>query len=236
MEFRQLIREIRDLNVYTSEQWVEYLGCFEDEGLGRFLDGSLVNRYGLLVERIVSGAGAPPVAANPALPGLIRPEGLASRRQDGGGTIGMVSGCFDLLHLGHVRGMRYAKEFLNEHGRGELYALTMTDENIRAKKGSGRPIMNLGERLTMMAAVRYVDRVAVLLQPNCLVAIRALRPDYFFKSKADRRQGIVSEEMRLVESLGGAVVLFPEAECPGKSTTQVIESIRAGKGNVPYGK
>jgi D-beta-D-heptose 7-phosphate kinase/D-beta-D-heptose 1-phosphate adenosyltransferase len=111
----------------------------------------------------------------------------------------------------------------------------MGDDDIRSKKGADRPIMNLKERLAMMAAVRFVDHVAVLSQPNCLAAIEALRPDYFFKSLADRTRRIVLEEMKLVESLGGRVVLFPEDEPPPTSTTRIIDVIRGRSGGVPYG-
>ncbi len=225
VDIAALIRAIRDLRSYTDAEWREWLGYFSIDVNQAALADQTQGQGPDLLSRIITRKGIVTGNTRPDLPKLVPSDRLPTFRARGQCKIGMVSGCFDLLHLGHLRGMRYAKRFLADLG-GDLFAVTQADQDIRAKKGSDRPIMNLAERLTLLSAVRYVDHVAVLTQPNCLAVIRTLKPDYYFKSKADRAQAVVVEEMELVESLGGQVVLFPDEESRWKGTTRIIEELR----------
>jgi len=224
---RTLIAEIGKLGAYTPEEWREYLGYFEDaEGLRAALPYNPGDPGGELVRRICSGTGADPARPDSAAsPKLVTAERLAGKLRHGI-TLGVVSGCFDLLHLGHVRGMVQASDHLAGRPNPKLCAMTLSDENIRAKKGPSRPVMNLAERVQMIAGVRCIDYVVPLDEPNCLAALRRLRPDCFFKSSADTIQGIVQEEIELVRSLGASVPFFPQRETEGRSTTRLIEAVQ----------
>jgi len=222
----ELVRAIRDLGAYTPKQWEEYLGFFDDgDGLCAYLAECPGPRPNHLLHRILSGSGARPARPDRSLPKVVAP-GFFDRGTRAGMTLGVVSGCFDLLHLGHAWGMRYAKEFIAGRPNPRLCAMTLSDEHIKAKKGPGRPIMDLAERLAMITAVKFVDYAIPLEQPNCLATLDELRPDYFFKSTADHAQGIVLEEMNLVRSHGGTVVYFPGGDPEGKSTSMMIEVVR----------
>jgi D-beta-D-heptose 7-phosphate kinase/D-beta-D-heptose 1-phosphate adenosyltransferase len=155
---------------------------------------------------------------------MLRAEMLAAPGRYRGTTLGVVSGAFDLLHLGHIRGIAFARSFLEQRPNPKLCAMTLSDEHIRAKKGPGRPILNLSERLDMLSHIRHVDYVLSLEAPDCLSALGQLRPDFFFKDAGDRAQSIVGQEMELVESVGGKVVLFPESTRV-TSTSELVETI-----------
>jgi len=225
MKTEDIIRDIHHLDIYTQEQFTEYLGYFrqKNELLGylRWPESSRNE----IDRRIRSNAGANPV--NPGyLSETVTSAHLFVERQRGSAVLGVVSGCFDLLHLGHIRSMAYAKQFLSQYTNPLLAALTLSDENIRAKKGNNRPVLELNERLGMICSVECVDYVIPLEQSNCLTVLDELKPDYFFKTGTDRVQGIVRQEMELVESYGGKVEVFPSSLFSGiKSTTEIIGSV-----------
>ncbi|MBU1604855.1 MAG: hypothetical protein KJ583_06085 [Nanoarchaeota archaeon] len=225
MRAREIIRDIKHLGVYSPEQFVEYLSYFrQKEGISRYLQqASAADNE--IERRIQSRAGATPVESDYGLSERItRASSLTDLRDST--TLGIVSGCFDLLHLGHIRGMAYAKQYLGQYPNPLLVALTLSDTNIRAKKGESRPVLNINERLDMICNVECADYVIPLEEPNCLFVLEELRPDYFFKANADRSQDIVRREMELVESYGGKVEVFPPRPTAGvKSTTKMIESV-----------
>jgi bifunctional ADP-heptose synthase (sugar kinase/adenylyltransferase) len=225
MKAREIIKDIKGLGVYSPEQFAEYLGYFrQTDSLSTYLQQA-PNTANEIERRIQSQAGATPVEPDYSLSERVaRAVSLSGLRDSA--TFGIVSGCFDLLHLGHIRGMAYAKQYLSQYPNPLLVALTLSDANIRAKKGESRPVLNINERLDMICNVGCVDYVIPLEEPNCLSVLEELRPDYFFKANADRSQDIVRREMELVEAHDGEVVVFPPRPDSGvKSTTKMIESV-----------
>jgi bifunctional ADP-heptose synthase (sugar kinase/adenylyltransferase) len=225
MNTREIIRDIQGLSVYSSELFAEYLGYFrQKDNLATYLQQG-VSVDNEIERRIKSRAGAIPLEPDYSLSERVaRAVSLSALRDSA--TFGIVSGCFDLLHLGHIRGMAYAKQYLSQYPNPLLVALTLSDANIRTKKGESRPVLDINERLDMICNVECVDYVIPLEDPNCLSVLEELRPDYFFKANADRSQDIVRREMELVESHGGKVVVFPPRPNAGvKSTTKLIESV-----------
>lgn len=225
MKAKEIICEIRNLGIYTPEQFAEYLGYFrQKETLLKDLqhDSTADNK---IERRIQSKIGANPVEPDYSLSDkIISGHALTALRESA--TVGIVSGCFDLLHLGHIRSFTYAKEFLSQYPNPLLVALTLSDVHITAKKGESRPVLQVNERLDMICSVACVDYVVLLEQPNCLAILEELRPDYFFKANADRSQDIVRQEIEFVESYGGKVEVFPpRPSAVVKSTTQMIESV-----------
>src|SRR5580658_2733752 len=89
-----------------------------------------------------------------------------------GEAITLANGCFDLLHVGHVRYLRSAKEL-----GGRLIVAINSDESVRALKGEGRPLMPAEERAEILAALADVDAVVIFPEPNVRELIREIRPD-----------------------------------------------------------
>ncbi|MBS3134027.1 hypothetical protein J4214_02235 [Candidatus Woesearchaeota archaeon] len=225
MEAREIIRDIKNLDVYSPEQFAEYLGYFrQNDGLLRYLQQTS-NADNEIERRIQSGSGTIPIEPDYRLSEKVtRIHALNTERESA--VLGIVSGCFDLLHLGHIWGMTYAKQFLSQYPNPLLVALTLSDANIRTKKGKSRPVLNINERLDMICNVECVDYVIPLEEPNCLVVLEELKPDYFFKANTDRSQEIVRQEMKLVESYNGKIEVFPpRPDAEIKSTTKIIGSI-----------
>ena len=236
MEIRELLLEIRNLDLYSPGEWEDYVRAFDHgQELDQFLpEGSRCASR--LLDRIKAARGADAVEPDYALsPKLVRAKMLAAPKLRHGITLGVVSGCFDLLHLGHIRGISYARSFLGQYPNHKLCAMMLSDENVRAKKGPSRPILNLNERLIMLCHVRYIDYVIPLEEPDCLSALSQLRPDYFFKGAVDRSQSIVDREIDLVKAYGGTVAFFPSESVRGASTTELVETIlrEGAEGNDP---
>lgn len=226
MKAREIIRDIKSLGVYTPEQFAEYLRYFrQKDELLKYLQ-QVTTAQNEIERRIQNRIGAVPTNPDYSLSERVIKVHLLNESQRESVTLGIVSGCFDLLHLGHIRGMVYAKQFLSQYPNPLLVALTLSDANIRAKKGETRPVLNVNERLDMICSLECVDYVIPLEEPNCLTVLGELRPDYFFKVNADRSQEIVKQEMELVESYGGEVVAFPpRPDDRAKSTTELVESV-----------
>jgi rfaE bifunctional protein nucleotidyltransferase chain/domain len=110
-----------------------------------------------------------------------------------------TNGCFDLLHIGHVRSLEQARRL----GDRLLVAIN-TDASVRALKGSGRPLVPLRQRMEVVAALECVDWVIQFREPTPLSAIQALRPDVLAKGGDWPLPHIVGRAQ--VESWGGRVV------------------------------
>jgi D-beta-D-heptose 7-phosphate kinase/D-beta-D-heptose 1-phosphate adenosyltransferase len=159
--------------------------------------------------------GAAPISIEPALR-------LAARVRERGGTVVATGGCFDLLHVGHVRTLEAARAF------GDcLVVLLNGDRSVRALKGSDRPLVGELERAAMLKALGCVDEVAIFDEPTPLEALRLLRPDVWAKGGD---YGIDElPEARELPGWGGRVAILPYVE--GRSTTKLIEEVgeRAGR-------
>jgi D-glycero-beta-D-manno-heptose 1-phosphate adenylyltransferase len=89
-----------------------------------------------------------------------------------GESITLANGCFDLLHVGHVRYLRGAKAL-----GGRLIVAINSDESVRALKGEGRPLMPAEERAEILSALADVDAVVIFPEPDVRALIREIRPD-----------------------------------------------------------
>ncbi len=233
MRLNELLLEIKKFDVYSPEAWEEYISCFvNNKELRRYIEhhSGTYQPYEdpakSLIPRIRRGRGADPADVDSSLaPKVVTIDDLSDPEVRTEITLGIVSGSFDLLHLGHVRYMLYAKKYLKDYHNPKLCALTLSDEHIRAKKGERTPIMNINERLKMICGVECIDYAIALEEPNCLVALGALRPEYFFKAQKDRADGIVNQETLLVESYGGSVIISPPGPPGGQSTGQIIQKV-----------
>jgi D-beta-D-heptose 7-phosphate kinase/D-beta-D-heptose 1-phosphate adenosyltransferase len=127
-----------------------------------------------------------------------------------------TNGCFDILHLGHVKFLDFARS------QGDVLVVGLnSDRSVRAIKGLRRPIMPQGERAGLLAALESVDYVTMFEEPTPARLIRQVSPDVLVKGVDWRDKGVVGREF--VEARGGKVVLAPLVE--GKSTTRLVETI-----------
>jgi rfaE bifunctional protein nucleotidyltransferase chain/domain len=129
-----------------------------------------------------------------------------------------TNGCFDILHIGHVRYLQSARAL----GDALLVAIN-SDRSVRELKGALRPIMNERERAEMLAALAAVDYVVVFddISPRSLIA--EVLPDILVKGGDYQLDEIHGREE--VEAAGGRVMALPFIE--GASTTSIIERIKA---------
>lgn len=228
MNLTDWLSEIKNLDAYLPAEWQEYVGYFAQAQPAECENQQQPAQppSKSLAERIKCRKGAAPATPNMAIsPKIVNADYLCGPELRSGITLGVVSGCYDLLHLGHVRSMFYAKKFLGFFPHPRLCALTLSDETIRDKKGAARPILDLNERLEMLCGVACVDYVIPLKEPNCLKVLEKTKPDYFFKATSDDMQGIVKMEVDLVESHNGAVVYFYGLQHRRMSTSSLIDMV-----------
>ena len=142
----------------------------------------------------------------------------AERRRSAGERIVLTNGCFDLLHPGHVDGLRRARVL------GDCLVVALNgDASVRRLKGRGRPIVPFVERRELLLALRWVDLAIGFDEDTPLDLIRALRPDVWVKG-ADWR-GVETPEAAAVREGGGEIVYLDLVA--GYSTTTLVERIRA---------
>jgi rfaE bifunctional protein nucleotidyltransferase chain/domain len=125
---------------------------------------------------------------------------MAKRWRAQGEKIILTNGCFDLLHVGHVRYLRGAKEL-----GGKVVVAVNSDESARALKGEGRPHAPQQERAELLAALQDVDAVVIFPEKDVTAIIRELRPDVHAKG-TDYTEASVPEGA-LVRELGGRVAI-----------------------------
>jgi D-beta-D-heptose 7-phosphate kinase/D-beta-D-heptose 1-phosphate adenosyltransferase len=140
---------------------------------------------------------------------------LAVRRSQGKVVV-FTNGCFDLLHVGHVKYLQAARKL------GDLLVLGLnSDASIRRLKGPKRPLIGEVERAHILAALDCIDYVVLFDEDTPLELIRSLRPDILVKGADYTPDGVVGKN--LVESWGGRVELIQFVD--GKSTTSIIDKI-----------
>ncbi len=229
MRVPDILHEFGELGIYSTAEWNEYVSFFEIEPSEAGETRQNTPGGGEIASRIIAGRGAqidrPDFALSPKIQTAESLSAADIRRKV---WIGCVSGAFDLLHLGHLRYFKSAAEYLKPR-KAALVAMTLSDFHIRSKKGKARPVLSIDERTQMLAAVGAVDYVVPLDTANCLGAIEALRPEWFFKSDEDLSQPIVRQEIGLVRSFGGQVVSLASEKIRVRSTTSIIESLRRSR-------
>jgi rfaE bifunctional protein nucleotidyltransferase chain/domain len=139
---------------------------------------------------------------------------VADWRRDGD-SITLANGCFDLLHVGHVRYLHAAKEL-----GGRLIVAVNSDDSVRALKGSGRPLMPAEERAEILAALADVDAVVIFPEPDVRTLIRELHPDVQAKGTDYTSDSV--PEADVVREYGGRVEIVGDPK--DHSATDIIRS------------
>jgi D-beta-D-heptose 7-phosphate kinase/D-beta-D-heptose 1-phosphate adenosyltransferase len=128
-----------------------------------------------------------------------------------------TNGCFDLLHVGHLRSLEEARALGDR-----LVVAVNGDASVRRLKGAGRPLVPARQRAELLAGLACVDWVVVFGEATPLRAIRALRPDVLAKGGDWALDAIVGRAE--VESRGGRVVRL--REIPGVRTSTLVARAR----------
>ncbi|MCK0174554.1 PfkB family carbohydrate kinase [Mycolicibacterium sp. F2034L] len=151
-----------------------------------------------------------------ALSGDITEVGDRLRRR--GGTMVATGGCFDLLHTGHVRLLRQARQLGDA-----LVVLLNSDDSVRALKGPSRPVMAAEDRARVLAALACVDAVVIFDEHSPEQTLERLRPDIWVKG-GDYAESELPEA-GVVRRHGGEVVLLPTVA--GYSSSNLIAAARS---------
>lgn len=130
-----------------------------------------------------------------------------------------TNGCFDLLHLGHVRYLQEARAL----GDALLVGLT-SDANVRQLKGPNRPVNSEDDRAAVIAALESVDAVYVFPELDARHFLEAVQPDIYAKGGDYTLDTINQDERRLLESLGVKIAIL--SGIPGKSTTATLRKLK----------
>ncbi len=145
---------------------------------------------------------------------LLAPELLIEKGR--GRKVVFTNGCFDLLHVGHVKYLQKARAL------GDLLVLGLnSDASIQRLKGEKRPLIGQEERAHILAALDCIDYLVIFEEDTPYVLIEQLRPDILVKGGDYLPEEVVGKE--IVESYGGRVELISFVD--GKSTTNIIEKI-----------
>jgi D-beta-D-heptose 7-phosphate kinase / D-beta-D-heptose 1-phosphate adenosyltransferase len=129
-----------------------------------------------------------------------------------------TNGCFDVLHVGHVSYLRFARS----HGDVLLVGVN-DDASVRRLKGEGRPVNTVDDRMSVLAALEMVDAVTSFAEDTPAKIVERVTPDVLVKGQDWADKGVVGREW--VEAHGGRVVLAPLV--PGRSTTSILERARS---------
>jgi rfaE bifunctional protein nucleotidyltransferase chain/domain len=140
---------------------------------------------------------------------------LAERWRGAGELVVLANGNFDLLHVGHVRYLRGAKEL-----GGKLIVAINSDDSVRALKGEGRPIMPAEERAEIVAALADVDAVVIFPELDVRALIREIRPD--IQAKGTDYTAETVPERDAVAEYGGRVAIVGDTK--HHSTSEIIRS------------
>jgi rfaE bifunctional protein nucleotidyltransferase chain/domain len=132
-----------------------------------------------------------------------------------GDSVTLTNGCFDVLHVGHVRYLRAAREL-----GGKIVVAVNSDASVRGLKGEGRPVMPAEERAEILAALADVDAIVIFPEKDVRAIIREIRPDFHAKGTDYTAESVPERDE--VEACGGRVVIVGDPK--NHSATEIIRS------------
>ena len=133
-----------------------------------------------------------------------------------GQKIILANGCFDVMHVGHIRYLAGAKAL-----GGFLVVGINSDEQVRKLKGNGRPVQPQNDRAEIVASISHVDAVTIFSEPTVEELIRAIKPDIHAKGTDYTVDSVPERE--IVKSVGGRVAIVGDPK--DHSSSQLIEAI-----------
>ena len=142
---------------------------------------------------------------------------VAVERRNGKRII-LTNGCFDLLHVGHIRYLEGAKSL-----GGYVVTAVNCDDQVRSSKGPGRPYVAEDERAEIVASLRHVDAVTLFAEPTVEELIRALKPDIHAKGTDYTVDSV--PERAVVAEYGGTVAIVGDPK--DHSSTELVSMLKA---------
>lgn len=131
--------------------------------------------------------------------------------------VALATGCFDVLHRGHV-------ELLEEAaGYGNVFVGVNDDESVRKLKGPTRPVNNEQDRMLVIAGLECVKAVFLIRSDKVTDAIRLVAPDYWVKGGSYTMETLDKDEVAAAKEVGAEIVLVPVTI--GYSTTNILSRI-----------
>ena len=150
---------------------------------------------------------------------LDRAEAIKVRDRYAGKTIVFTNGCFDILHVGHVRYLAAAKRL------GDILIVGLNgDASVRELKGSGRPLNLESERAEVIAALEAVDHVIIFSETRVSHLLRELRPHLYTKGGDYTLDNLDPEEVGVLKEINARIEILPWV--PGKSTSKLLQTIQ----------
>jgi D-glycero-beta-D-manno-heptose 1-phosphate adenylyltransferase len=130
-----------------------------------------------------------------------------------------TNGCFDILHVGHIRYLTAAKQL------GDILVVGLnSDDSVRQLKGPDRPINSEADRAEILAALAVVDHVVVFQEVRVVRLVTLLKPDLFVKGGDYSIDSLDRGEVDALRSVGAEIKIVPLV--PGRSTTRLINAIQ----------
>jgi D-glycero-beta-D-manno-heptose 1-phosphate adenylyltransferase len=130
----------------------------------------------------------------------------------------LTNGCFDLLHVGHVRYLQAARAL------GDALAIALnSDPSVRALKGEGRPINPENDRAEVLAALECVDYVAIFSEMRATRFLETVKPAIYAKGGDYTLETLDREERAVLEKIGAEIKILPLQ--PGYSTSRLISRL-----------
>ncbi len=141
---------------------------------------------------------------------------IVEKAKKHGQRIVFANGCFDVLHVGHVRYLEAAKAL------GDLLIVGInSDEQTSRLKGQGRPLMSADQRAEIISSLEAVDFVTIFAEPTVEQLLLALKPDIHAKGTDYTEESV--PERDVVRSFGGRVAIVGDPK--DHSSSEVIERI-----------
>jgi len=144
-------------------------------------------------------------------------KNIISKLKKEGKKIVFTNGCFDILHIGHIRCLKEAKK----HGDILVVGLN-SDSSVRRLKGENRPYIEEKERAEIISSLEMVDYVIIFDEDTPLKIIKELKPDVIVKGGDYKEKDVVGGDF--VKRYGGKVVIAPLVK--GRSTSLLVEKIK----------
>ena len=141
---------------------------------------------------------------------------LIAADRTAGRTIAFANGCFDLLHVGHIRYLQAAA------AEGDRLVVAVNDDGVAALKGPGRPIMAATDRAALVAALRGVDYVVIFAEPTVTPLLNLLQPDVHCKGTDYTLETVPERET--VRAYGGRIAIVGDPK--DHSTRDLLARIR----------
>jgi len=141
---------------------------------------------------------------------------ILAKLKNRGKKVVFTNGCFDILHIGHIKYLKKAKSF------GDILVVGLnSDSSVKKLKGKNRPVFSQNERAEILSSLEFVDFVVIFNEDTPEKLISIIKPDIHVKGGDYKAGGL--PEANIVKSYGGKIKIVKFI--PGYSTTNIIKGI-----------